>query len=367
MKLNIKFVSVFVVIYILTVIYLPLNVSAQTNANQDLYLNKIGFCDVEVGYDIHVTTDYAYLSNNDGLMIIDISDPENPVKASELLIDDGAFGFVIEGDMAYIAADSSGLVIADISDPLNPQLIGQYIDGSAYTITVLDSRAYVSYMGSGFKVFDVSDPSDPNPIGEFSDTRSDGIEIKENTVYFANANSGLKVVDVSNPNTPQYVGLIPQTDGATGIFIENNKLFLACHQNGIRVLDISTSASTSVQVLDSYVDNDGGEVLGLVKQDNFLYVADNFGIELFEVDDNYSITKLAENRDFISAAHEIDVDDEYIYVALGGGLLILEINTTPETGIGGFNFFALPVLLIVVSAMVSITYYKINPKKKLKE
>ena len=360
-----KNVFLALILFIVMIPLFSLNSKAQTN--QQLYLNRIGFCSLEVGYDVQVVGDRAYVTNNDGLMIVDIQNPQNPQKIGEILMV-GAVGFIVEGDIAYICSVVSGFVIANISDPAQPELLGQYINGAgAYRIATSGSHAYVTYFGAGFKIFNIEDPTDPVLLGEFSDTRSDAIQIKDNFVYFGNAEVGLKVINVSDSSTPQLVTTVSQTGGANDIHITNNLLFLACWGEGIRVLDISNPLSPLR--LDSYNDNDGGEELGLVEKEGFLYVADNYGIEIFNVSNPNSIVEIAERTSDVSAAHNIDVDDDYIYVAQGGGLLILEVSTTPDDGTpeGDNPDFLLYVIIISVVIAVGgisiVLYFKIYRKK----
>jgi len=337
--------------------------TARAQSTQSLYLNRVGFIDLEVGYDVHVVGDNAYVSNNQGLMIIDIQDPQNPQKLGEVLCG-GLLGFEVESNIANLATVLNGLVISDISNPSNPQLLSQENVGGAIRIAVSGSYAYVAYINAGFKIFNISDLTDPVFLGEFSDTRSDAIEIKGNFAYFANAEAGLKVVNVSNPSSPHLIATVPQTGGANDIHITNDVLFLACWGAGIRVIDISDP--TSPQMLDSYVDNDGGEELGLIEKDGLLYVADNYGVEVFNVSDPTSIVEIAERTSDVSAAHDVDVDGDYIYVALGGGLLILKLSTTPEID-------PILMLIIIISAIAavgvisSIIYLKILKPRKLKK
>ncbi|MEE9377299.1 MAG: hypothetical protein V3V33_04605 [Candidatus Lokiarchaeia archaeon] len=368
MPVKLEYKKLVVIAFFLLALTVPiLSINSKAQTNQELYLNRVGFCNIEVGYDVHVQGDYAYVTNNDGLMIIDVSNPSNPEKIGEVLLDHGS-GIVIESNIAYITSPSSGFVIADISDPSNPVLLGQNSVGGAHKIAVSGSYAYICYFNAGFKIFNISDPTDPVLLGEFSDTRSDDIQIKENYVYFANAEVGLKVVNVADPSSPQLVAAVSQTGGANDIHITNDLLFLARWGAGIKVIDISNP--TSPLTLDSYVDNDGGEELGLIEKDGLLYVADNYGIELFNVSNPNSIVEIAERTSDVIAAHDIDVDDEYIYVALGGGLLILEVGTTSEGGDSDFLLDLIIILAVVaVIAVISIVvYFKIfKPRKGIKE
>ena len=351
------------VLFMLVSSIFSFNVQAQTS--QSLYLNRVGFLNIEVGYDVHVVGNYAYVTNNDGLMIIDIQDPHHPQKVGEVL-SGGALGVVVESNIAYIASVTGGFIISNVSNPSNPQLIGQDSIGGAIRIAVSDSCAYITYFGGGFKIFNISDLSNPAFLGEYSDTRSDAIEIKDNFVYFANAEVGLKVVNVSNPSSPQLVTTVSQTGGANDIHITNDTLYLGCWGAGIRVIDISNP--TSPLMLDSYVDTDGGEELGLVERGGLLYVADNGGVELFNVSDPTSIVEIAQRTSDVDAAHDIDVDEEYIYVALGGGLLILEVSLTPEADDLIFYLIVILAGSVTIVVISSAVYFKIlKPRKKNKQ
>lgn len=367
MILKLEYKKLVVISFFILALAIPiLSINSRAQANQRLYLNWVGFCDIEVGYDVDVQGDYAYVTNNDGLMIIDVSNPSNPVKIGELLIG-GVVGVVVESNLAYIASVSNGMIIADISSTTNPVQVGQY-NGGAYKIAVSGSYAYVGLFSGGFKILNISNPTDPVLVGEYSDPRCDAIEIKDNFVYYANAEVGLRVISVSDPSTPQLVATVSQTGGANDIHITDNLLFLACWGAGIRVIHISNP--TSPLMLDSYDDNDGGEELGLIEKDGLLYVADNYGVKIFNVSNPSSIVEVAERTSDVSAAHDIDVDDEYIYVAQGGGLLILEVGTTSEGG--GSDFLLELIIILVVVAVIavvsSVVYFKIfKPKKVIKE
>ena len=359
-----KLVVIAFFILALTVPILSINSKAQTN--QNLYLNRVGFCDIEVGYDVQVVGDYAYVTNNDGMMVIDVSNPSNPETIGELL-SGGSMGVDVESNLVYIATVSNGLIIADISSPTNPQQIGQY-SGAAYRIAVSGSYAYIGNFNGGFKIVNISDPTDPVLVGEYSDPRCDAIEIKDNFVYYANAEVGLRVIRVSDPSAPQLVATVSQTGGANDIHITDDLLFLGCWGAGIRVIDISNP--TSPQMLDSYDDNDGGEELGVIEKDGLLYVADNYGVELFNVSNPNSIVEIAQRTSDVEAAHDIDVDDEYIYVAQGGGLLILEVSTTSDSGGSDFLLYLTIILVVVavIAAISSVVYFKIfKPRKGIKE
>ena len=95
-------------------------------------------------------------------------------------------------------------------------------------------------------------------------------------------------------------------------------------------------------------------------------MADNYGIELFNVSDSASIIKIAEIRESINAAHDIDVDDNYIYVALGGGLLILEVGTIPDNSEPDYLPYVIISIVSVVVGIAILIFFKIIKKRKTK-
>lgn len=80
----------------------------------------IGFADADWANQVEVSDHYAYLAADNGLQIIDISNLNNPVSVSSIDTQDFAYGVALSGKYAYVAGGYSGLLIVNISDPDNP-------------------------------------------------------------------------------------------------------------------------------------------------------------------------------------------------------------------------------------------------------
>ncbi|KKN62829.1 hypothetical protein LCGC14_0507810 [marine sediment metagenome] len=328
---------------------LSLNSNAQTN---QMYLNRVGFINLEVGYDVHVVGDYAYVTNDDGLMIVDISNPSKPVKVGEVNIAGGALTSQISDDIAYISSVTPGFIITNISDPQNPQIIGQTIDASSgYQILISGSLAYVSHESSGLSIFNISDPSNPIGVDYEYNQYTTGLEIVDSILYVGNPVVGLRIYNISNPTDISLIKTIPGTSGIFDIHITNDIMFLACHQYGIKVFDITIPTSPSLLDIEDEDDSyeEEGKAYGLVERDELLYVADFYGVEVFNVTDPTEVIEIVERSSDVSAAYDIAVDDEYIYVALSGGLLILKLSTTPESSPPDL---LLPIIIIIIISVV---------------
>ena len=76
-------------------------------------------------YDVFVSGSYAYVADwNDGLEIINISDPTDPVKVGQFTDGGEAVGVYVSGEYAYLADGWDGLEILKISESFNSSISG---------------------------------------------------------------------------------------------------------------------------------------------------------------------------------------------------------------------------------------------------
>lgn len=263
-----------------------------------------------VGYDVEVSGDFAYVSNNDGVVVIDKSNYNAPVRIANIPVSDGAFGLAIENDRLYVAGTSSGLVIVDISDPANPIILGDATSGVVTNVFATGNRAYVVNTDGELGIVDVSNSSDPSILGTLDvSSRGSGVAVVGNTVYFADPDSGLIVLNVSDPSSPDIIQTLSNTHGAWGICIYEDILYLGCHGAGLRIFNISSPEDPTW--LSSF--NDGGEVYGVSGNGEYLVLADlQEGAELLDVTDPEDPVLLAKYSN--AAPHSVYYDGVYAYL-----------------------------------------------------
>jgi hypothetical protein len=109
---------------------------------------------------------YLFVTDADGLKVIDVTDPEQPVLTSENVIPlDQAQRIHIARTYAYVAAGSQGLAIVNITRPENMTLHTLYSDGivDARDVTVAATNAsifaYVADGVEGLKIVQLTSPS----------------------------------------------------------------------------------------------------------------------------------------------------------------------------------------------------------------
>lgn len=154
-------------------------------------------------WSVVVSGKYAYVASetSDSLTIIDVSDPKNLQYVSSISDGagvspylDGAHSLAISGKYAYVGNTvgvNQGIQILDISDPENIVGVGSLETlGAAYSLVVADNYLY-GYISANIVVIDISDPSNPTSFASVSvGTGNDligqyGLAIQANKLYIS--------------------------------------------------------------------------------------------------------------------------------------------------------------------------------------
>ena len=289
-------------------------------------IRQVGRLDTGTAYDVRVQGETAFVGNNDGLVIVDVHQPNRPRRAAAIELGEAAFGIAVVGDRAYISGGRDGFTIADVGDPENPRILGTYPAGVG-SVCVWDSIAYVSNYQGQFYAIDVRDPENPTLLGSYEGGgMGTDVACLQDLVYYGVAGKGILVLDLSDPSSPTRVTTVPRTQGAKNMEIVGDRLYLGCHGNGARVLDISDPRSP--RVLASF--SPSGEAWGASGDGTQLWIADlQEGVELYDARDPARPQLIGRAENY--APHDITFAGGYAYLAdQDKGLVILEYVETRE-------------------------------------
>ena len=267
---------------------------------------------VKIGSNVYALVTSAV---DDGVQIVDISDPENPAPVSSFENDDvvivgglekifleldGPVGITAlkfgQGVYALVTANNDdGVQIVDISDPANPvpvSSVDNFVSGGelngAYSITTvnIDSKVYAlvaSFADHGVQIIDLGEEPhedhhllSPRPITSFDDRDYVGnkqfkelngargittieIDSKVYALVAAAVDNGVQIIDVTNPTNPVPVSSVNDGNTRGGVQLKELKgandiitieisskvyaLVTADGDNGVQIIDITNPAS----------------------------------------------------------------------------------------------------------------------------
>ena len=153
-----------------------------------------------------VSGDYAYVAAGDaGLVILDVTDPENPVETGYINLEEMSIGQVIvEQDIVYVSTYGRVLIFCiDVSNAETPQVLSCY-DTESFNnedTNLRVSNGYVYYVdGNWLKIVAFSDPRNPEEIGEFETIPEiRNLFISNDYAYIIDSSDDLTVLDVVDP------------------------------------------------------------------------------------------------------------------------------------------------------------------------
>ena len=175
--------------------------------------------------NLRVVDDLAYVARyQDGLRIVDVSDPANIMDVGHLPLeypDDGEIYNdvkIVDGPdsrrYALMASSVVGVVVVDVTDPAQPVIAGHF--GSTpfpgqpknvHTLFVDGGKAYITIRDLGLEIYDIADPRAPVRLGGFSpDGYLHDLYVSGDRAYLNFWDLGMAIVDVSDPTQPTAVG-----------------------------------------------------------------------------------------------------------------------------------------------------------------
>ena len=272
--------------------------------------------------NIFVSGDYAYLTTDRNLAIIDVRDPKNPGPPIHVNISiPPPFDVFVSDNFAYISLGSFGIAIIDVSDPTNPGTpIHVDIGVSAYQVFISGDYAYIAG-GRDLAVIDVSDPTNPGtPI--YVTTLIDPKEVFISGDYaYVVDDRGLAILDVRNPSnlgTPVYANMT--YDYPIQVFVSGGYAYVT-DTRGLAIIDVSNPSNPGTPL---YINTTFHPAEMYVSSDFVFFAALNYGFATVDVSDpTASVTTIDDSIDY---AFDVFRSGIYVYVTTDTGLIILDVS-----------------------------------------
>ena len=236
----------------------------------------------------------------------------NDVKVSE----DGKF-CVISREGA--SNRKNGLVILDVSDPQNGvQVIARYDDqlsGGVHNVFIAENHIYALSAGRRYDIINAEDPTNPYRVGRFElDTPGHSIHdvwVEDGIAYSSNWSDGVVAVDVGGggmggaPNNPVLLGSTPYPSGW------NHAAYPYRSQSTGKFLMIGGDEAFPYQTIGQ--ENTPSRAAGW--------------IHIFEWEDWDEPKEVARYQVPEAGTHNLWVEDDLLYIAYyNGGLRVVDIS-----------------------------------------
>ena len=246
--------------------------------------------------DVCVRDTFCYVVSQDsGLVILNIRDPLNPQKLGSCKPVGGPIRVSVQGNHAYLCEDLnvysdypmrnlSHFWVIDVSNPSNPVQVG-YLEtpGSGGDVFAKDTLVYFADGGKGLRVMDVRNPSQPREITHYSTGDACWELVRQGDyLYVAHGGDGLRVLDIRNPAQPVEVGHLEMPWRTLDIFLKDSLLYAAEGDSGLVVVDIRNPAQPAI--IGRWVPTSPWDfIVNLFVQDSLTYLCGRFNGRLWIV------------------------------------------------------------------------------------
>ncbi|CAN5177357.1 hypothetical protein BH11MYX1_BH11MYX1_04340 [soil metagenome] len=310
-------------------------------------------------FNVRVGGTLAYLQRQDGLHIIETSDPANPVQVG--LYRRSQLGYsndvkLVEANGRHYAVIADyGVDVVDVSSPASPVLVASiHEDAHTDAIELRDGKIY-AYFGTydgTCPIYDLTNPEAPVKLGSYSVNGMlvHDLSVDHGIAYLNAWDKGFVVVDYTHPAAPVKLGSWPNTPTRTSHSnwtTTINGRHIALHGEEhygakLDLVDLDPASPTFMQSFATWQTREWVSIhnlMGFGTKAYFSYYQD--GIRVLDLADPTKPAQLGyyntwdpqadyTSSDFFEGAVGLDVDltRHLVFVADSPrGLLILQDNT----------------------------------------
>ena len=331
---------------------------------------------------------YAVVASygEDGVQIIDITNPSSPVAVADIF--DGVGGFtalsgandvstVVIGSSTYavVASYFGGVQIIDITTPSSPTAVAAVTDGvggftelaGAWGIdtVVIGSSTYAVVTAlddNGVQIIDITTPSSPTATAAVTDGVGgftvlfgawgiDTVVIGSSTYAVVTGffDDGVEIIDITNPSSPTSVAAI--TDGVGGfteldgpssidtvvIGSSTYAVVAAETDDGVQIIDITTPSSPTATA--AVTDGVGGftELDGAENIDTVVIGSSTYAVVAAVVDDGVQIIDITTPSSPTATAAVTDGVGGFTALAGAWGIDTIVIGSSTYTVVTGYD------------------------------
>lgn len=240
-------------------------------------------------FDATVIEETLYLSHADGIQVVDITTPSNPIFIKDHFPtpNSGTFGrpwfLISEGDQIFIGTRTGEVAQLDLSDPLNPVDL-TFHSISTHWISDLMMFGQNLLTLSGHGGLSMADYSEPNNVlvlsGYNQSTTPQNIAIENNRVVTTNNGGGYHLLELDNDLGISEVTRIEDFHARGTATLKGDRAWLGGYVS-VETYDF-TNYESPVNIDSVEIDSNWSNFV-TTHEDDYLYVG-NYGGEIFIYD-----------------------------------------------------------------------------------
>lgn len=269
--------------------------------------------------DLVLDGNRAFLSLGEGgLMIVDITDPSNPIITGVFQPGGSVNGVAINGNLAWITAGADGIWVLDVTNPTDPIIVNKIKTGQlAIDVDLSNGRAFL-LNNSKLVILDSGNPTSPQVLAEMDlEVQGRRIQVSDDRAFIAARENGVITIDLSDINMPVELGTIATNKAAMGLAVSGKICMVADYTAGLAVID--TDALTITGQLDT-----SGVAMNVVALDGRAWVADySGGIRQIDMTDPENPIEIQPSFATVGWVNGVSVDNDKIALAGTAGLALL--------------------------------------------
>lgn len=184
-------------------------------------------CEAEFTDSVAIGGDLLYFRTPETLLVFDYS---NPALAKHLVthpFGQGSRKMAAVGDL-LITGYNAGFVILDFSDPFNPVTLATETSlGTINDLVLAGDLLYLASSFIGLAVFDLSDPTQPAQLGALPTLgTAREIVIEYPVALVADGPAGLRIIDIADPENLFEIAYYDHVLDATQVAVDRDEIWL---------------------------------------------------------------------------------------------------------------------------------------------
>ena len=273
-------------------------------------------------------------STRDGITILDISIPTNPLEIGSYEKPANLPRHITaNGHLVVVADTNDGINIVDTTDASLPKKIGSYAISRVNSLKTIGNYVYVYPNDGPLNILDITDPQNPVLVGEYVDKYIKLFEINGNYIYAIKLGGGeqkLIVIDVSNPLAPVMISSLVIAPlaykngfGFSDVKYNNGHLYLST-KNGLMIIDVNDPGAP---VLAGNYIEEYFSPFSLDVQGDFAYMCENIGtiskMKIIGISINASPSLI---NTIPTSCTDVAVSGNYVYISTKFGLRVYDVS-----------------------------------------